>query len=459
MQSKQKAEHELDIAMVKKIGSCLDGTLEAYSRALWDAAVPLTPMGSNPQAVIDQWLHAVAYGFECFGGPNPALRHSTLNALAKAGLRSTQLSLRKLLLEGAAIPSPATHKFSFIDLFAGIGGMRLGFQAEGGRCVFSSEWDSAAQQTYRKNHGEFPFGDITRIHPSSIPEHDVLLAGFPCQPFSHAGKKLGIEDTRGTLFYDIAQILKSKRPKFALLENVRGLISHRGGDTLRVILQTLTDIGYECNIPRECIILGSSKVIQDAAKRMVLRSNDFGVPQKRQRIYILLWQEGLIDQFDYPNPTAATTRVGSILDPKPEPQLRLSDRLWAGHQRRKRDNELAGKGFGFGLVTPDSDCANTLSARYYKDGSEILVLDRVGLNPRKLSPREAARLQGFPDQFELHSSAVQAYKQFGNSVSVPVIAALARRVAENLASITPHRPSADRKLDKLRLRRGTVRVS
>ena len=321
--------------------------------------------------------------------------------------------------------------FRFIDLFAGIGGVRLGFQLAGGACVFSSEFDKHAQLTYKKNHGEFPFGDITLISPKSIPAHDVLLAGFPCQPFSHAGLKLGIEDTRGTLFHDIARIIEEKNPRFAVLENVKGLISHDKGHTLKVILKTLTNIGYSCNIPKSTIENGSTKEIQTLAKSMVLKSVDFGVPQNRQRIYIVLWKDGEIDKFDYPESMGLDTRVGDILETNPNPKLTISDRLWEGHQRRKMQNKINGKGFGYGIVTEDSPYTNTISARYYKDGSEVLV-EQVNKNPRKISPREAARLQGFPDEFEYSDSTVQAYKQFGNSVTVNVVKAIAQKIGKNI---------------------------
>ncbi len=318
-------------------------------------------------------------------------------------------------------------RFRFIDLFAGIGGVRLGFQQNGGICVFSSEFDKHAQNTYKKNHGEIPFGDITKIPANEIPDHDVLLAGFPCQPFSHAGLKLGVEDTRGTLFHDIANILKIKKPKFALLENVKGLISHDKGHTLKVILKTLSKIGYSCNIPKSVIEHGATKEIQNLAKTMVLKSVDFGIPQNRQRIYIVLWRDGEIDKFEYPKPLEVKVKVSDILEKKPDATLTISDKLWEGHQRRKIENKKNGKGFGFGLVTKESAYTNTISARYYKDGSEVLI-GQTGGNPRKISPREAARLQGFPDEFEPSDSKVQAYKQFGNSVTVNVVSALAKRI-------------------------------
>ena len=396
---------------------------------------PLTiehvPEGTDTQAMIDQWIHAVAtdsqlYCDRSISNPNQ-LKIDVEYLLTMNGLFQSRGAFFGLVFGGLKIKPNINTKFRFIDLFAGIGGVRLGFQQNGGSCVFSSEFDKHAQQTYKNNHGEVPFGDITKIPANEIPDHDVLLAGFPCQPFSHAGLKLGIEDTRGTLFHDIANILEVKRPKFALLENVKGLISHDKGYTLKVILKTLTKIGYSCNIPKSVIEHGTTKEIQTLAKNMVLKSIDFGIPQNRQRIYIVLWRDGLITDFEYPQPLEVDVKVGDFLEKEPDPKLTISDRLWAGHQRRKIENKKNGKGFGFGLVTEESPYTNTISARYYKDGSEVLI-DQVGKNPRKISPREAARLQGFPDEFEPSASKVQAYKQFGNSVTVNVINALARQI-------------------------------
>ena len=391
-------------------------------------AVTYTPVGTEPRALVHQWLAALAEGTALFADTDGTLKKRLLVLLKEEGIDTCVASL-KAILDAVRHVKPAhdANKFTFIDLFAGIGGMRLGFQQAGGTCVFSSEFDAKAQDTYCRNHGDFPFGDITKINPSEIPDHDVLLGGFPCQPFSHAGLKLGIEDTRGTLFHDIAEILAIKRPKMALLENVKGLISHEKGQTLQIVLQTLTSIGYSCNIPRDVILNGTTKQIQALAKAMVLKSIDFGVPQNRQRIYIVLWRDGLLERFDYPEPLGIPTRVGDILEKNPDPKYTISDRLWKGHQERRVRNKENGKGFGYGLVDSESPYANTISARYYKDGSEILVAQNDA-NPRKLTPREAARLQGFPEDFQPCLSDVQAYKQFGNSVSVPVISAIANKI-------------------------------
>ena len=410
--------------------------LEEAELVLEPIAQSYTPEGSLTRAVVHQWMHSIAYDFTLYGAVNDKnnteLKKEIIGILAENNLFGNELEFRKKLMEGLALKPDENPTFSFIDLFAGVGGMRLGFQNNGGLCVFSSEFEKNAQATYFENHREFPFGDITKINPVDIPSHDVLIGGFPCQPFSHAGLKLGIDDTRGTLFHDIAEILVQKRPKFALLENVKGLVSHQKGETLKVILRTLTRIGYSCNISKELIQNGTDKQIQTEAKKMVLKSVDFGVPQNRQRIYIVLWLDGLIDRFDYPEPTGRETKVSDILEKNPDEKLTISDRLWEGHQRRKAQNKINGKGFGYGVVTEDSVYTNTISARYYKDGSEILVQQKSGGNPRKLSTREAARLQGFPDEFIVNQSNVQAYKQFGNSVSVPVIDAIAKEIKKHL---------------------------
>ena len=399
--------------------------------ALLELAATITPEGSTPQAIAHQWLHALAFDFAPYGETFGITQQQIRELLESSGVATSSRALQTALKKHFPMTLGGKTSFRFIDLFAGIGGMRIGFQNAGGRCVFSSEFEKNAQATYFKNHGEFPFGDITKIPTEAIPEHDVLIAGFPCQPFSHAGLKLGIDDTRGTLFHDIARILEDKQPAVALLENVKGLISHDQGYTLQVILKTLTRIGYQCNVPREIIEHGTPKQLQEIAKKMVLKSCDFGVPQNRQRIYIVLWKNNEHGYFEYPKPLGLPTKVGDILEAKPDPKFTISDRLWEGHQRRKVMNAENGKGFGFGLVTPDSIYTNTISARYYKDGSEILIAQKKG-NPRKLTPREAARLQGFPEEFEPSASNMQAWKQFGNSVSVPVVEAIAKKIKKDL---------------------------
>jgi DNA (cytosine-5)-methyltransferase 1 len=302
------------------------------------------------------------------------------------------------------------YKFTFIDLFAGIGGIRIGFEHAGGECVFTSEWDESAQKTYQANFGEIPYGDITKIDPTEIPGFDVLLAGFPCQPFSQAGLKKGFDDTRGTLFFDIARIVKHHKPSVIFLENVRNLASHDKGNTLKVIIGTLEEMGYK-------------------VKHNILNAKEFGLPQNRARIYIIAFKDNV--DFEFPEPPKIKTRVLDILDKKVDPKYTISDKLWAGHQRRKKEHKEKGNGFGYSLFDEKSEYTSTISARYYKDGSEILIKQK-GKNPRKLTPREAARLQGYPENFVIPVSDAQAYKQFGNSVAVPVIKALAKKIIQTL---------------------------
>lgn len=302
--------------------------------------------------------------------------------------------------------------FKMIDLFAGIGGTRLGFQLTNQvETVFTSEWDKFAQKTYLTNFGDQPEGDITQIDENTIPNHDILVAGFPCQAFSQAGKKLGFEDTRGTLFFDVARIIKAKRPKAFLLENVKNLKSHDKGKTYQTIITTLEELGYSTNT-------------------VLFKARDFGAPQNRERIYIVGFDKSIIknfSDFEFPKPYNIETRVGNILQKNVDDKYTISDKLWEGHQRRKTEHKNKGNGFGYTLFNADSPYTNTLSARYYKDGSEILI-EQKGKNPRKITPREAARLQGFPEEYIIPVSDTQAYKQFGNSVCVPTIHEIAKQI-------------------------------
>jgi DNA (cytosine-5)-methyltransferase 1 len=299
--------------------------------------------------------------------------------------------------------------FKFIDLFAGIGGLRIPFEELGGKCVFTSELDPHARETYLLNFTDSHLidTDISAADLASIPEHDLVLAGFPCQPFSHAGKKQGFADTRGTLFFFIAEIARLHRPKALLLENVRGLLNHDRGNTFRRILETLDELGYH-------------------VQSQVLNARDFGLPQNRQRIFIVAIRNDIQDNFVFPLPThnRETLKLAQILESKPEAKLTISDRLWSGHKERKIRNKAAGKGFGYQLFNGESSYAATISARYYKDGSEILI-EQEGTNPRKLSVNEARRLQGFPEGFRFCQSEVQSYKQCGNAVPVAVVRAIA----------------------------------
>lgn len=339
------------------------------------------------------------------------------------------------------------NDFSFIDLFAGIGGIRLPFQELGGKCVFTSEWDRHSQITYAANFGEAPEknGDITSFSSDEIPRHDLLLAGFPCQAFSQAGKKEGFYDTRGTMFFEIQRILAHHRPKAFLLENVKQLKGHNKGATLKTILATLR--GNE--VPRIATDVPMSKEARKSLRTplnyntdvCVLKARDFGVPQNRERIYIVGFDRSRVsgaERVDFVKEMFERVKskrhsVDSLekaleTDSEKTDPFTISDRLWAGHQRRKSNHLANGNGFGFSLFTKNSPYCNTISARYYKDGSEILIA-QPGRNPRKLTPREAANIQGFPSDFFIDAvSHTQAYRQFGNSVAVPVIDAIAREM-------------------------------
>lgn len=344
--------------------------------------------------------------------------------------------------------SIGTDRFRFIDLFAGVGGIRLPFQELGGRCVFSSEWDKFAQQTYMANYGELPLGDITQIAATEIPPHEVLLAGFPCQAFSQAGRRLGFQDTRGTLFFEIQRILAHHKPEVVFLENVKQLVGHDRGRTLRTILDVLTGDGAgvesgQLELPTETRESLRSTLNYEVGYR-VLRARDFGVPQNRERVYIVALNRDKVPKaaarlaaiFDEIEQWHRDSSLADILMPNEEvdEKYTISDRLLAGHERRLREHRKKGNGFGFSVFTRDADYVNTISARYYKDGSEVLIdQSDLGKNPRKLTPRECARLQGFPEHFKLDAvSDVQAYKQMGNSVAVPVIRALATKIVEEM---------------------------
>jgi DNA (cytosine-5)-methyltransferase 1 len=336
-------------------------------------------------------------------------------------------------------------EFTFIDLFAGIGGFRLGFEKVGGRCVFTSEWDRYAQKTYRANFGEEHLhGDITAIDTPDIPDHDVLLAGFPCQPFSIAGvskknalgRKHGFDcDTQGTLFFDIERIIAAKQPRAFVLENVRNLLSHDKGRTFAVIRRTLEEtLGYRVRWK----VLDAKSVL----------------PQHRERIFIVGFHpdedaDFAFDHVQLPDP-AVGPRLSAVLHPEDGSEGEsaytdwegrvlskyvLSDHLWGYLRDYARKHAARGNGFGYGLVGPN-DVARTLSARYFKDGSEILVKREKG-PPRRLTPRECARLMGFDkhgsEPFRIVVSDTQAYRQFGNAVAVPIVAAVARAVAAQLA--------------------------
>lgn len=321
-------------------------------------------------------------------------------------------------------PPPENSRFTFIDLFAGMGGFRLAMEAQGGKCVFSSEWNKFAQKTYEANFGEVPYGDITKEETkAAIPEHfDVLCAGFPCQPFSIAGvskknslgRATGFKDkTQGTLFFDVADIICRRRPKAFFLENVKNLVSHDKGNTFRVIRETLEELEYSLHY-------------------RVMDGQEY-VPQHRERIMIVGFDQRIFrdaEHFEFPDATGETHVLADILETAPDAKYTLTDKLWKYLQDYAVKHQAKGNGFGFGMASLKG-VTRTLSARYYKDGSEILVPQGRGHNPRRLTPRECARLMGYPDNYRLDAvSDVQAYRQCGNSVVVPLITAVAHNIVE-----------------------------
>ena len=364
-------------------------------------------------------------------------------------------AIRQRILPLIENSSDNTTAFRFIDLFAGIGGIRLGFEANGGKCVFTSEWNKFAQKTYMEN---FPqdtnhtfVGDITTVDEQDIPDHDVLLAGFPCQPFSIAGvskknamgKPHGFEcTTQGTLFFDVARIIAEKRPKAFLLENVKNLLSHDKGNTFKVVIETLEkELGYVVHY----------KVID----------GQHFVPQHRERILIVGFKEETDFTWDdLQLPEKGAVKMSSILhsqngeEEAEEPytegskakinaKYTLTPNLWSYLQGYAEKHRKAGNGFGFGLVDNDS-VARTLSARYYKDGSEILVSQGKRKRPRRLTPRECARLMGFPEHFKIPVSDTQAYRQFGNSVVMPVMQEVARIMTPHIEQLCSKNANKDK---------------
>ncbi|MGB9181660.1 MAG: DNA (cytosine-5-)-methyltransferase [Pyrinomonadaceae bacterium] len=312
-------------------------------------------------------------------------------------------------------------KFRFVDLFAGIGGFRIAFDKAGGQCVFASEWNRFAALTYEANFKHRPAGDITKIPASQIPNHDILTAGFPCQPFSIAGvtkhNALGNEHgfnhaTQGTLFFDVKRIVEAKKPKAFVLENVKNLLSHDKRRTFAVIRETLEkELKYRIHVQ----VIDAKKV----------------VPQHRERLFIVGFRED-VDDSTFRFPTFRNKRIPlrKILDDKVDPKYTLTNHLWKYLQDYAEKHRAKGNGFGCSVVDLDG-ITRTLSARYYKDGSEILI-PQEGRNPRRLTPRECARLMGYPNTFRIEVSDTQAYKQFGNSVVVPIVTMIAQQVVKCL---------------------------
>ncbi|WP_438965713.1 DNA cytosine methyltransferase [Flavobacterium sp.] len=348
----------------------------------------------------------------------------------------SDVALQQLLfeVENVPFPTPENYTFKFIDLFAGIGGFRLALQNLGGKCVFTSEWDENAKKTYRANFGETPFGDITKQYTKDyIPDDfDVLCAGFPCQAFSIAGKRGGFDDTRGTLFFDVAEIIKKKKPKAIFLENVKGLINHDKGKTLATILNVLrNDLGYYIPEPE------------------IINAKDFGVPQNRERIYIVGFRNDLnINSFSYPKAHNKKVSFKKVKEKKVVPtKYYLSSQYLQTLVNHKQRHKNKGNGFGYAIIN-DEDISNAIVVGGMGRERNLVIdkritdftptthikgeVNREGI--RKMTPREWARLQGFPDSFIIPVADASAYRQFGNSVAVPAIQATAEKII-NLLNI------------------------
>lgn len=346
----------------------------------------------------------------------------------------SDVALQQLLFEvnDVPFPTPKNYTFKFIDLFAGIGGFRLAMQNLGGKCVFTSEWDPHAQKTYHANFGEVPFGDITKESTKQyIPDgFDILCAGFPCQAFSIAGKRGGFEDTRGTLFFDVAEIIKRKRPKAVFLENVKGLRNHNGGKTLATILNVLrNDLGYFVPEPQ------------------IINAKDFGVPQNRERIFIVAFRDDLsVSSFNYPKPIGKQVSFADIKEHVVVPtKYYLSTQYLKTLKEHKARHKNKGNGFGYEII-PDEGLANAIVVGGMGRERNLVYDNRLtDFKPttnikgevnqegiRKMTPREWARLQGFPDEYIIPVANASAYKQFGNSVAVPAIQATAEKIIERI---------------------------
>lgn len=342
--------------------------------------------------------------------------------------------LQRLLIESPDVPfpPPKNPKFKFIDLFAGIGGFRIAMQNLGGKCVYSSEWDREAKRTYNLNFGEVPFGDITKEETKKyIPDNfEILCAGFPCQAFSIAGRRGGFEDTRGTLFFEVAEILKRKQPKAFFLENVKGLKNHRSGKTLETILNVLrNDLGYYVPEPK------------------IINAKDFGVPQNRERIFIVGFRKDLsVNSFEYPKPTMKGKTIKDIKEENVvSTKYYLSERYLDTLEKHRARHESKGNGFGYEIID-DSSIANAIVVGGMGKERNLIFDDRItDFKPvthikgrvnrkfvRKMTPKEWSRLQGFPKEFKIEVADASAYKQFGNSVAIPAIQATAHQILKQI---------------------------
>jgi len=392
------------------------------------------PMATNEKkAVITHYLHNIDNGIAKHFKKD-ALKYIKEYVQYKGEENNLSMvaedALQQLLFEvnDVPFPTPENYKFKFIDLFAGVGGFRLALQNLGGKCVFTSEWDKDAQKTYRANFGEVPFGDITKEETKKfIPDgFDVLCAGFPCQAFSIAGKRGGFEDTRGTLFFDVAEIIERKKPKAIFLENVKGLRNHNGGKTLATILNVLrNDLNYFVPEPQ------------------IINAKDFGVPQQRERIYIVGFRKDQgITEFEYPKPLKKKIKFADVKEKKvPATKYFLSTQYVQTLINHKERHESKGNGFGYAII-PDDGIANSIVVGGMGRERNLVydhritdftptthikgTVNREGI--RKMTPREWARLQGFPDKYVIPVADASAYKQFGNSVAVPAIQATAKNI-------------------------------
>jgi DNA (cytosine-5)-methyltransferase 1 len=424
---------KIEMDLKKKI------SLETYGDKQF--RIKLLEADNNYEAILTHYLHnskngvskfykkdAVAFTKEILEYKYP--EEEITNEVAEEALQYS-------IFETFDVPFPPSEnpKFKFIDLFAGIGGFRLALQNLGGKCVFTSEWDKEAKKTYKANFGETPFGDITKEETKQyIPDNfDILCAGFPCQAFSIAGKRGGFEDTRGTLFFDVAEIIKRKQPKAIFLENVKGLRNHNGGKTLATILNVLrNDLGYFVPEPQ------------------IINAKDFGVPQNRERIYIVGFHPHTgVNEFTYPKPLNKKVTFADVKEEKTVPtKYYLSTQYIQTLKNHKARHENKGNGFGFEII-PDSGIANAIVVggmgrernlvydNRLKDFTPTTHIkgevNREGI--RRMTPREWARLQGFPDNFIIPVADASAYKQFGNSVAVPAIQATAKEILKLIKKI------------------------
>jgi len=401
--------------------------------------IRIVEAADNGKAALTHYLHNSKNGVSSF------YKKEAINQIKKTleykfpaeeiNLEAAEAALQYMLFDyqdNIPFPSPKRPKFTFIDLFAGIGGFRMAMQNLGGKCLFTSEWDEYSKKTYRANYGEIPFGDITQEATKNfIPDNfDVLCAGFPCQAFSIAGRRGGFDDTRGTLFFDVAEIIKRKKPKAIFLENVKGLRNHDKGKTLKTILNVLrNDLDYFVPEPE------------------IVNAKNFGVPQNRERIFIVGFRKDLnINEFSYPKPIKKSVVFEDVKEEKEvSVKYYLSTQYLETLRRHRARHESKGNGFGYAIVSDDS-IANAIVVGGMGKERNLVYDDRLtNFEPvtnikgevnregiRKMTPREWARLQGYPDNFKIVVSDAQAYKQFGNSVAVPAIQATGKKIIQNL---------------------------